>query len=145
MRSFIFNAIFLIASSALSTGATAQKTYKCGNTYSQAPCPGGIVIEATDPRTPAQKTQADLATGRNARTAEAMEQARLQQEKRDLAANTVTLSPTAAPARPATARTTSTTQVKKKKKQPDYFTAQAPGEKKKVKSKKTPIKNANKS
>jgi hypothetical protein len=128
MRGFIFNAIFLIASSALSAGATAQEVYKCGDTYSQAPCPGGVVIDTTDQRTQAQKTQADLVTGRNARTAAAMEQARLQQEKRDLAANTATLAPRAASAKPASAGTT----------------AQAPGEKKKSKSKKTPIKNATK-
>ena len=142
MHSTSFNAIFLIAACALSTGATAQNTYKCGDSYSQAPCPGARVIDATDSRTPAQKKQADLVTGRVARTADAMEKARLQQEKIDSAAN-------ASPVPPAhleNASASATTQAKKKKrKAPDYFTAQAPGEKKKAAKKRTAKKDATKS
>jgi hypothetical protein len=142
MHSTSLNAIFLIAFCALSTGATAQNTYKCGDAYSQVPCPGARIIDATDSRTPAQKTQADLVTGRAARTADAMEKARLQQEKIDSAAN-------AAPVPPAhleTASATGTTHAKKKKrKAPDYFTAQAPGEKKKAAKKRTAKKDATKS
>jgi len=106
------------------------------------PCPGAKVIDATDSRTPAQKTQADLVTGRVARTADAMEKARLQQEKIDSAAN-------ASPVPPAhleTASASGTMQAKKKKrKAPDYFTAQAPGEKKKAAKKITAKKDATKS
>ena len=111
MQVTTLNAIFLIATSALSTGVAAQNTYKCGDTYSQLPCPGGVVVDVTDKRTSAQKTQSDLATGRDARTAEAMEKARLQQEKIDIAANT----PTVKPASPDKANNTQTIQVKKKK------------------------------
>ena len=127
MQSLTLNAIFLIAASALSTGASAQNSYKCGDAYSQAPCPGGVIVDATDQRTSAQKTQADLTRGRDARTADAMEKARLQQEKIDLAANT----PPVKPATAGTASNTRTTQAKKKKKAPEYFTAQVPGKKKK--------------
>ena len=128
MQVTTLNAIFLIATSALSTGVAAQNTYKCGDTYSQLPCPGGVVVDVTDQRTSAQKMQSDLATGRDARTAEAMEKARLQQEKIDIAANT----PTVKPASPDKANNTQTIQVKKKKKkEQEYFTAQIPGEKKK--------------
>ena len=129
MQSPPLNAIVLIAiATVLSTGASAQNTYKCGDTYSQLPCPGGVIVNATDKRTSAQKTQSDLATGRDARTAEAMEKARLQQEKIDIAANT----PTVKPASPDKANNTQTIQVKKKKKkEQEYFTAQIPGEKKK--------------
>ncbi len=128
MRSLTLNAIFLIATSALSTVAVAQNTYKCGNAYSQIPCPGGVKVDALDSRTSAQKTQADMARGHDARTADAMEKARLQQEKIDLAANTPTVRSVSTDA----ASTPGTTQaMKKKKKEPEYFTAQAPGEKKK--------------
>lgn len=121
-------AIFFIAISALSTGATAQNIYKCGDTYSQAPCPGGAAVDATDQRTSAQKVQSDLATRRDVRAADAMEKARLQQEKTDIAANT----PTAKAETAGTATDTGTTYAKKKKKKaPDYFTAQVPGKKKK--------------
>lgn len=88
MQIVTLNAIVLIAIYALSTGATAQTTYRCGDSYSQAPCPAAVVIDTADDRTAEQKLQADLATGRDARIAEAMRKARLEQEKRDLAANT---------------------------------------------------------
>lgn len=39
--------------------ATAAPIYRCGNTYSQTPCPeGGKVVEATDPRSAAQRAEA---------------------------------------------------------------------------------------
>ena len=127
MHGHPLNAIFLIAVCALSTGATAQNIYKCGETYSQLPCPGGVLIDATDKRSTAQIAQADSATGRDARNADAMEKARLQQEGSDIAANT--------PMTDAVAKTDikpqTTLAKKKKKKAPEYFTAQAPGEKKK--------------
>lgn len=129
MQSLTQYAIFLIAACALSTGATAQNTYKCGDTYSQLACPGAVAVDAADQRTSAQKTQADLATGRDARTADAMEKARLQHEKIDLAANT----PPLPAASTDTASTPGTPQAKKKKKIPEFFTAQVPGEKKKKK------------
>lgn len=121
-------AILFIAVSTVSTWATAQNVYKCGDTYSQLPCPGGAVVDAADLRTSAQKTQSDLATSRDARTADAMEKARLQQEKTDLAANT----PPAKPETTSTATNTHTPQVKKKKRsQPEYLGAQVPGKKNK--------------
>jgi hypothetical protein len=86
MRFVALNTIILIAACALSTGATAQKTYKCGNSYSQLPCPDGEVIDTADPRTPEQKSQADAATRRDALAADALEKSRLEQEKRALAA-----------------------------------------------------------
>ena len=85
--------LFLIAILALSTGASAQKIYKCGTTYSQQACPDGIVIPATAPPEAAQKKAADQATRRDALTADRMEKSRLQQEKEDLAANTPKIRP----------------------------------------------------
>jgi hypothetical protein len=81
-------AIILIAATHFCTWATAQNVYKCGDAYSQQACPGGVAVNADDPRTSEQKSQADLATQRDARTANAMEKARLQQEAKDIAANT---------------------------------------------------------
>lgn len=144
MQIRIPSAIFLIATIALSTGAIAQNVYKCGDAYSQTPCPGGATVDAADQRTPVQKTQADLATRRDARAADAMEKARLQQEKTDIAANTPTVKPDVT----GTATDTGTTHAKKKKKRtPDYFTAEVPGKKKKKQTarKKTEDKAARKS
>ena len=35
----------------LSIGANAQPVYRCGNEYSQTPCPQARVLDAADPRT----------------------------------------------------------------------------------------------
>ena len=126
MPSPTLNALFLFGSFVLSTGAMAQTVYKCGDSYSQTPCSGGIAIDAFDPRSSEQKMQADAATRRDARTADAMEQARLAQEKKDLAANT----PPLQPARVAKANKVSTSKIKKKKRKPAHGTVQVPDRKK---------------
>ena len=64
-----------------SVPAWAQTTYKCGNSYSQQPCPGGTVVDTADPRTSAQKKQAEQAIQRDAKLASELEKSRLQQEK----------------------------------------------------------------
>ena len=131
MQSFKLNLLFLAATAALSTGATAQKTYKCGDSYSQTPCPGAAQIETADPRTSAQKKQTDTAASRDAKSAETLQKTRLQQEAKDLAANS-SAATLAAPA-PEAANGARPSQLKKNKKTPEFFTAQAPGEKKKKK------------
>lgn len=88
MRHIKSNTLLLIALLALSTSATAQKIYKCGTTYSQQACPDGVIIPAASAPEPAQKIATDQATRRDALTADQMEKSRLQQEKKDLAANT---------------------------------------------------------
>jgi len=48
-------------------GVNAQPVYRCGNVYSQTPCPQGRIVEATDPRTAAQREkQVALAAARDA-------------------------------------------------------------------------------
>jgi hypothetical protein len=126
MPSHTLKTTFLIAMGGFSVGMPAQNIHKCGDTYSQMPCPGGDVINTADPRTPAQKIQSDLTTSRNAKAADALEKTRLKQEKMDAAAS--------APPIPSTSsgieRTPSMLQKEKqKKKTPGYFTAQTPGKK----------------
>ena len=86
-RSTIFT-IVLIATTQHGTWARAQNVYKCGDSYSQQACQGGVTVNADDQRSSEQKRQADLSTQRDARTASAMEKARLEQEAKDIAANT---------------------------------------------------------
>ena len=74
LTSSLFSAFF-------SVPAGAQTTYRCGNSYSQQPCPGGTVVDTADPRTSAQKTQAEQATQRDAKLASELEKSRLQKEK----------------------------------------------------------------
>ena len=75
------NTFLLIATSALSMGATAENVYKCGNTYSQSPCPGGQVLNVDDSRDPQQKKLKDDITQRDAELARDMEKDRLAKEK----------------------------------------------------------------
>ena len=80
MKKIFHIAIFFIATYAVSTGALAQKVYKCGATYSQIPCEGAVTVEAQDVRTLNQKSQAEAVAARETATANAMEKARLKDE-----------------------------------------------------------------
>jgi hypothetical protein len=84
-------AILFIAVCTFSTGAYAQKVYRCGNTYSQSPCPGGNAVDTSGSqvRAEAKKSQADA--DRSAKAADKMEKLRLAQEKRDRANNGATV------------------------------------------------------
>jgi hypothetical protein len=59
----------------------AQTVYRCGNSYSQQPCPGGAPVAAADPRTPAEAAHSGSVAAADAKRADAMEKARLAQEK----------------------------------------------------------------
>lgn len=58
----------------------AQNIYRCGDSYSQNPCPGGKLVPVDDARSAGQKAQTDLAVQRDAKAADAMEKARLKEE-----------------------------------------------------------------
>ena len=137
MPSLFFNAFFVLLSGVLAGAAAAQPAYRCGNSYSQTPCPQAVIIDDADQRTPLQKAQADKATVRDARTANAMEQARLRQEAIDRANNTPPASKASAAKRAASAPDPGQL-TKKKKKKPDHFALQVTSaKKKKPASKKT--------
>ena len=80
-------AIFSIALYAISTGATEQNVYKCGNAYGQKPCIDGVVVDVQDSRTPAQKAESDALIKRDSAAANAMEKARLKDEAQQRADN----------------------------------------------------------
>ncbi|RYG10581.1 MAG: hypothetical protein EON92_12390 [Burkholderiales bacterium] len=78
-------AIIFIALCARVASTQAQNIYKCGSTYSQQPCAGGSVVEPANTPAPSQKAQTDAATRRDAKTAAAMEKARLKAEAQPVA------------------------------------------------------------
>ena len=128
-------AIFLIASSSILTGAWAQKIYRCGNSYSPQPRPGGSVVDTADSRNSAQKQAAEQASQRSAQAATALEKARLQKDRADLQA----VAPAVKPVKPANPRVAAASSPKdnrpapisaKKPKlsSPEEFKAQVPGE-----------------
>jgi len=116
--------------------AAAQPIYRCGDSYSQQPCPGGKVVEVDDSRSASQKAQTDQAVRRDAKAAETLEKARLKDE----ATPAQVLLP---PAKPQDAPLKSVAMPTLKK--PDQFTAVAPkkpGEVDKKKKKKAKKKAA---
>jgi hypothetical protein len=105
---------------AASAAASAQTVYRCGSSYSQQPCPGGSEVAATAPRPAADVAQARAVAQADAKRADAMEKARLAQEKQAPTAMVMgPKEPASAPAKPASHA--------KKKGKPEEFTAVQPG------------------
>lgn len=85
MKNRLFFALISIATCALSTGAAAQKVYRCGSAYSQTPCPDALVVEVEDTRSKAEKSESDARVRREAASADAMEKQRLHDEAQAMA------------------------------------------------------------
>lgn len=80
-------ALPLLAALLTATPTSAQTVFRCGNSYSQTPCPAGATVDTADPRSAAQKSQTDAATRRDSRAADAMEKARLREQAQVAAAS----------------------------------------------------------
>ncbi|RZT95057.1 hypothetical protein [Rivibacter subsaxonicus] len=79
-RASLLAALLLAAAPAI-----AQKIYRCGpdaSTYSQQPCADGKALDLSDPRSAAQRREAQKAATQNAKLADAMEREREQAERR---------------------------------------------------------------
>jgi hypothetical protein len=70
----------LALSCVLAGPCMAQGIYRCGDSYSQKPCPGGKLVPTDDPRTAQMGAQTTQAAARDARMADSMEQKRLKEE-----------------------------------------------------------------
>jgi hypothetical protein len=122
-------AIVLAAAGAANT----QTMYRCGSSYSQQPCPGGSEVTAVAPRPTSDVAQARAAAQADARRADAMEKARLAQEKQ--APKAMVMGPKE-PAASVPAKAASHAK-KKEKGKPEEFTAVQPGTVKAKKKSKT--------
>ena len=69
--------VFVLSTSALTAHAAV---YRCGTSYQDTPCAGGSTIEAEDPRSPQQQSEAARAVQKDAAMAEALRKQRVQQE-----------------------------------------------------------------
>lgn len=94
----------------LPTALPAQTIYRCANSYSQLPCPGGAALSVDDSRTDAQKAQTDAATAQATRQAEQLEKSRLATERAVAVASRA--GPGVSPARPKKAAAARTTRPK---------------------------------
>lgn len=142
MRRYIATATTAITTTAalfltccLSSYATAQTVYRCGNSYGQTPCANGVPLNVSDSRSAAQKAEAEKIAARDAATARGIEKERLRQEA--LAVKTAAAASAPKPAVPAaqaakmpTEKSASTSEKKSKKsekknKDPEFFTAKS--------------------
>ncbi len=125
-------AMFLIcaATAGWIAPAAAQNIYRCGDSYSQQPCPGGKLVPVEDARSASQKSDTSQAAVRDAKAADAMEKARLKEEAKPAQA----IMPAPKAEQPAPEERTSVVEGKARK--PAYFTAVKPGETKAKKKKK---------
>ena len=71
--------VALLAAATLSA-AQAQTVYRCGNAYSQAPCPRAQAIDVSDPRSATQQAEARRVAGDERRLAAEMRRDRLADE-----------------------------------------------------------------
>lgn len=61
----------------MAAGAHAQAVYRCGDAYSQAPCPQARLVDAADPRSAGQLTEARLLAANDRQQADDMASQRL--------------------------------------------------------------------
>ncbi|HWI11247.1 MAG TPA: hypothetical protein VNU48_07955 [Burkholderiaceae bacterium] len=88
----------------LSTLAGAQPVYRCGNAYSQSPCPaGGRIVDATDPRSAAQRAEARRVAADEQRLAAELRRDRLADENAAKPSGAASLSGPAVASHAATA------------------------------------------
>jgi hypothetical protein len=135
--------ILLALAAGCALPAIGQTVYRCGDSYSQQPCPGGKPVAVEDARTAGQRAQTTEAVKRQAAAADQLEQERLRQEAKP--PSLVLPPPKIEEPMNQRDRTESTAKAKK----PKYFSAVSPKKpgdaapkKKKAKSKKKPQKAA---
>ena len=61
----------------IASSANAQQVYRCGSIYTDSPCPQGTVLDAADPRSSAQRADAQRVAADEKRLGAQMEHDRL--------------------------------------------------------------------
>jgi len=129
----------LVTSAVCMIPAWSQTVYKCGNAYSQQPCPGATVVDASDARTPAQRAHAEAATTSTDAMAVKLEKERLARDKVVASKSPKKQTHPVTGVKTAASVVTHKTAARKKK-EPEYFTASAAAAKKEKKVEKAPAK-----
>jgi hypothetical protein len=108
----------LLAALAALPTAQAQPIYRCGNEYTRIPCPGGHALEMSDPRSAAQRAEAQRLLVEEEKRGKAMERERRHEESAIKPAAATSLGPAAAASAPAKS-SKKTTKKSGSKKSPD--------------------------
>lgn len=124
-KNLILGAVLALASA----GSLAQDVWRCGSSYSQQPCTGGSAVVTPHTPTAAEAAKAEGAAKSDAGRAEALEKARLAQEKN--APRAIVIGPVEPAAKPVAGKRGTAPKAGKL----EQFTAVAPGTGKKKKSK----------
>jgi hypothetical protein len=113
------NTIIAMALALTAPWCAAQTVYRCGSSYGTQPCAGGTAVDtAHNGPTASEAARAARVTDADAKRADAMEKARLAQEKRG---------PTAVIIGPAEPPKAAASEKKTKPVKPEQFTATVPG------------------
>jgi len=118
-------AVFLLAFTTCTVVDAAGPIYRCGREYSQTPCSGGRLIDTADPRSAAQRAEAQRVLAREQELGAQMERERRAQEAGHTPALAGVINGRPAPAEPA-ASSKSRGKNKKKAAKPAVFKAVAP-------------------
>ena len=121
-------AIVIVAMAACATwtlqaAAGGSAAWRCGNAYTDRPCPDGKEIALDDARDAARKREADSSTRDAQAAGDRLERERLRQEKAQAGRQATLID-----SRPAAPKADADSAKKKKrgKKEPDYFSAHDP-------------------
>lgn len=87
--------------SVATAAASAAPIYRCGQSYSSIPCPNGKLLDAGDPRTAAQRAEAQRVMAREKRAAAQMERDRRARESATVPALATKVDGQPLPAAPA--------------------------------------------
>lgn len=75
-----YRCISAMALAGFCVSLAAQTLFRCGNEYRDTPCPNARTLDARDPRTAAQRAQAEQLTAKQSALAAQLEKSRLQSE-----------------------------------------------------------------
>lgn len=95
--------LLLAAATAVSTGAVLAQSgdaghtaWRCGNSYSTQPCPGGTAVDVGDARSDAQRRQAEAVKAQEGRLADTLAAERQARERAVAGQRPAALGPTEA-------------------------------------------------
>ncbi len=94
----------MLAASAHAQDQSGSAVYRCGNaSYSSSPCPGGIKVDAADPRSPSQQREGQSAANSDKRLAAQLAREREARERSVAGQKAVNVGPSVPAAVPASA------------------------------------------
>ena len=141
----IFPVLVLLA---CASQGQAQPVYRCGQTYSQTPCPGAVSVDTNDARSKTQKQESQKATQRDKHLAQELEESRKKEDALALAGSTPAegkdkQSKAAKSKKSKSGKASSDEAIEAKakprnKKNPEFFTAATPPTANKAKKKTAP-------